>query len=357
MTPLMSSAPGTPSESPESWFHRRATYYVESQILFELNQAGVLALLCDGIGRTAAEIAALLKLEPGPTDALLDYVFAVDQLLERDSDGRYSLSEFGNRVMDRFSDGKCGGRSRSINMFDVRVGAYGPVWQNLGGMLAGTRRYGTDFQRAGRYAEKGVSKLAVSFWKSLVEHIDEVAPHRVVEVGLTTGLLERVAERYPEKASYGLDRSSAAIQAATDSASARGVSAIPCIQCDFFDIATWTKAFAGDGAGLIFSLHFHELMARGEAPFVEALRELRSRLPGWTLIAFEQPRMPHTEKAHLSETLWLYAQSNILIHHLIGNGRILTREAWLDLARKAGCPAATDRPCDYLGYRAFRFQL
>jgi hypothetical protein len=66
-------------ESPESWFHRRATLYVEAQILFHLNQAGVWDRLKRGGPLTAQQIADALRLEAGPTDALLDYVFEVDR--------------------------------------------------------------------------------------------------------------------------------------------------------------------------------------------------------------------------------------------------------------------------------------
>ena len=103
--------------------------------------------------------------------------------------------------------------------------------------------------------------------------------------------------------------------------------------------------------------HFHELMARGEESFVEVLRTLKTALPNWTLLAFEQPRLTRAEKAQISETRWLYSQSNILIHHLIGNGRILSKDAWKDLGYQAGCQSVTDRACNYLGYRAFLFQL
>ena len=72
-------------ESPESWFHNRATLYVEAQILFHLNQAGVWGLLKQGGAHTAPEIAGSLRLDPAATDALLDYVFQVDRLLSATS--------------------------------------------------------------------------------------------------------------------------------------------------------------------------------------------------------------------------------------------------------------------------------
>jgi hypothetical protein len=344
-------------ESPESWFHHRATFYVEAQILFHLNQAGVFNLLSGGGAHTSRQIADSLNLEVGATDALLDYVFEVDDLLERDEQNRYSLSEFGRKVVGRFSDMKADAGRQSVNMFDVRVGAYGPVWQNLGRMLGGDARYGRDFHREGKYAENGVHKLAMNFWNSLKEQVEELGVGSVVEVGLTTVLLERLGETYPGRLLYGLDKNKLTIERSAAAASARGIKNIRWLHSDFFDLEGWRKAVDPRSRGLIYSLHFHELMARGEERFVELLRELKTALPNWAVVAFEQPRLPHGEKASTAETLWLYSQSNILIHHLIGNGKILTRDAWMDLGGRAGCREVTDRACNYLGYRAFLFQL
>lgn len=354
---MSSATEGNQMESPESWFHRRATLYVETQILFHLSQVGVLNLLNKGGSHTAPQIANSLHLEVGATDALLDYVFEVDDLLDRDQQDRYSLSEFGRKVVDRFSDMKADAEQQSINMFDVRVGAYGPVWQNLSKMLSGDGRYGKDFHREGRYAENGVFKLAMNFWNSLIEHIEELGVDSILEVGLTTGLLERLGETYPGHLLYGLDKNKLTIERNAASASAKEIKNIHWIHSDYFDLDGWCKAVDAERRCLVYSLHFHELMARGEDKFVEILRGLKTALPNWAVVAFEQPRLPHGEKASIPETQWLYSQSNVLIHHLIGNGRILSRDAWMDLGYQAGCRKVTDRACNYLGYRAFVFQL
>ncbi|HEX7840380.1 MAG TPA: amino acid adenylation domain-containing protein [Kofleriaceae bacterium] len=355
--PAPRAAAGGHAASPEAWFHRRATHYVETQILFHLNEAGVWQLLRGGPARTAQDIAAALRLDAALTDTLLDYVFQVDTLLERDPERRYSLSEFGRAVVDRYSDTKPDTGRPVVNMFDVRVGAYGPVWHNLGGMLRGEVRYGRDFQREGRYAENGVFKLAMRFWDSLIEHIDGGRVRSIVEVGLTTGLVEQLAERYPGHRLYGLDRSELAIEHSAARAARRQAANVRWIRGDYFDTDTWAAEVDAGGKGLVFSLHFHELIAGGEHRFVEALRRLKARLPGWVVLALEQPRLPHADRERVSETLWLYAQSNILIHHVIGNGKILARDAWLDLGAQAGCRRVTDRACNYLGYHAFAFEL
>ncbi len=345
------AAASSAAVSPETWFHQQATSYVETQLLFHLNQVGVLGLLSDGQWHPTAEIADALGLDAGAAEAVLDYVFSVDELLERDGAGRYALSEFGRAVIGRFS-----GAAGAINMFDVRVGAYGPVWANVGRMLRGDGRYGLDFHRDGRYAEAGVSKLAMQFWNSLLDHVEETGAPQLVEVGLTTGLLERLALAYPDRLMYGIDRNEQAIERAAASVRANGSENVGWLRRDFFDVEGWAGEVDPARPGLVFSLHFHELLARGSDALVSTLRELGKRLPGWTLLAFEQPRLAPEQRALVPESLWLYAQSNILIHHLIGNGRILSRDEWLKLGQEAGC-RVTARPCEYLGYQAFRFEV
>ena len=340
-------------QTAEGWFHRRATDYVEAQILFHLNQVGVLALLCTGEPQTATGFARVLRLDRKVTAALLDYLFEIDTLLDRDEDGAYSLSPFGQAVISRFSAVGEEGEPR-VNMFDVRVGAYGPVWSALGGLLRGEARYGEDVQREGRFAEGGVAKLCLRFLGALTSHIDDQGARQILEVGLT-GMLPRLRRRYPHGCLYGLDRSAIAVKKSADDALDEGAADITWLNIDFFDVPEWSATVKPDLPGVVYSLHLHELLARGEDAVVAALQEVRRRLPMWSVLAFEQPRLAHGDRETMPEPLWLYAQSNVLIHHLIGNGVILSREGWRQLGDRAGFAKVTDQSCDYLGYRAFSF--
>ena len=342
-------------ESPEAWFHRLATDYVEAQILFHLNRVGVFEEL-DRRGPLQAEaLASALGLVAQPLAVLLDYVCGVDRLVERDGDGAYGMSAWGRQVLDRY--GREDGDGRSFNFFDVRVGAYGPVWSALGSMLRGEVSYGDGVERAGDRAADAVYKVGAQLAKPLARIVDGLGARTLVEIGVTSGLLSRLALRNPGVSLVGLDRSPAELAEAQSRAMTDGVDAITWIEADLFRPDTWTAQLAGGGPGCLFTVHAHEFLAAGEERVVNLLQALGQELPGWTLVAMEQPMLADSERGQVSDTLWRYHHSNVLIHHLIGNGRILGDEAWRALFARAGCGLLGVEPLNYLGYHAYTLRL
>jgi len=339
--------------SPELWFHRLATHYVEAQALFHLNQAGVFQLLATSGPLPAPEIAERLGLTLHVLDALLDYVAGVDAVLVRDTEQRYAIGEFGRRVLERFGRSEASGRQ--YNFFDVRVGAYGSVWTGLDRLLHGAV-YGRDVVRAGDVAADAVYKLVDRIEPALARVVGEQPTSAIVELGVSTGLLERLGAKDPNLTCYGVDRSATALAKASARATAAGVPRVQMLEADVFvPDAFLDRIDTRRGPGVVFSVHLHEFAAGpdGAPRLTRALARIAERLPGWRIVAFEQPRLPESARAQLPEALWLYAQSNVLIHHLIGNGQILTEPAWLEMLREAGCSSVGSSSIDYLGYLAF----
>src|SRR5437879_5627843 len=88
--------------SVQAWFHETATRYVEAQALYHLNKVGVFTALLDAGPLSAAELAARLGLVPSLLEVLLEYVAGVDDLIVRGAGGRYALTDFGARVLERY---------------------------------------------------------------------------------------------------------------------------------------------------------------------------------------------------------------------------------------------------------------
>jgi hypothetical protein len=336
--------------SPELWFHRTATLYVAAQALYHLNECGVIASLAEAPA-TAAELSRRLTLDERLLSGLLSYLARVDPIIGRGADGRYEITAFGRRALERYSHREDG--RTSYNLFDVRVGGYGPVWAALGDLLRGRAVYGREISRAGGGAARGLRRSAGGLLPALRRAADAAGAAAVVEVGVDAGLLARLAAERPGLDATGVDLSDEELAAAREAA---GPVPARWIRGDFFAPAEWA-AQAGPGRLLVFTLHLHELAARGAARVRDALAALGRARPGTVFAAFEQPLLPDAARAELPEAEWLYAQSNVLIHELVGKGRVLSESEWSALLTEAGGRDVRVEPTGYLGYTTFTATL
>lgn len=341
-------------ETPVSWFHTRATHYVEAQMLFHLSQAGVMTELYRGPA-TAETIAERLQLDTEILRTLLDYVVGIDNLLRLNQRCEYVLTDFGHQVFKRFSKNDS---MEEFNFFDVRVGCFGPVWKHIGEMVSGRAVYGKDFQRDGAFAAQGVSKLSRHLIKPIDRAVTKTGARRLAIVGVTPGLVEVIGRHHPDAVLTGLDRDPEAL-ADLDASIASGI-AIERLHADFFKPCDWAAQVRdADPAdtGLFISIHFHEFMARGHQALRQLMADLREHFPGWHVLALEQDRLLESARAETPDTLWLYAHSNVLIHHLIGNAKVLTRDQWIDILSSNGATLVDIFSAEYLGYNGYLVAL
>jgi SAM-dependent methyltransferase len=336
---------------PEEWFHRLATHYVEAQIYFHLNQCGVFQKLRDGA--TASELAVTLDLDERILHSLLDYAADIGEIIRADANGVFCLTPFGQTVVERYS--KVNGDRTTYNMFDVRVGAWGPVWVNLGEMLRKTKVYGVDVHRAGEFAADGLFMLAAPLAEAVERAADRLDATAVVELGPTSGILAQLASAPGgDKRRYaGVDISPESLEYASRLARERGVNSISWHHGDAFEPAGWMKALARERRVMYFSCHFHEFLSHGPAVIERALRELTAAPNTAGILTLEQPRMEPELRESTSSTRWLYAQSNVLIHHLIKNARILYGSEWQELLRMSGCGEVWVEDTKGFGFSAY----
>ena len=114
----------------EDWFHVLATHYVEVQALMHLSQVGALTALFHASALSADDLAERCGLEASVLTPLLDYLVDVDEMLIKDAEGRYALTEIGFVTLRRY--GRREAMVMRFNMFDVEQ-AHGPVWASLAG--------------------------------------------------------------------------------------------------------------------------------------------------------------------------------------------------------------------------------
>jgi hypothetical protein len=335
---------------PEEWFHRLATHYVEAQIYFHLNQCGVFQRLLEGT--TVGELSRNLDLNEHTLKSLLEYAADVGEIICADADGRFGLTAFGRAVVDRY--GKFHGDRTIYNMFDVRVGAWGPVWTNLGELLRDSKVYGVDVHRAGDYAADGLFKLAGPLAATVNRAANELGATAVVELGPTSGILAQLASNPGDRRRYiGIDVKQESLDWARKLANEQDVDSISWRRGDVFEPASWLSELNREERVLYFSCHFHEFLSQGIPAFEQALQRLTAQPNTAGILGLEQPRPEHARRSESSATQWLYGQSNVLIHHLIKNARILYRSEWQDLLRRAGCSNVRVEETQTFGFSAF----
>jgi hypothetical protein len=335
--------------TPQLWFHRVATHYVVAQVVHHLNELGVLAELAKREAATAEELATAVGLRPEPLRTVLEFLAGVDPLVRHDEDDRFVLSTFGHDVLRRFARTSEDGR-REYNLFDLRVGAYGPIWTNLDRVLRGDD---AGVVRHGRHAAQAAYKLAPHFEPLLREMVRSAGARSLVELGCSTGLLELIGETEEGLVLYGVDVAEDALRIARARSSARGIAGARFLRADVFEPETWTSGIEPERPGLLFTIHVHEFLARGVDDWMTLMRALNERLPGWRMVVFEQPRLTKAEADEAPEDLRLFNEANILIHHIANKGRILTTEALKSLFERAGCTVESTRDVGYLGFLAF----
>jgi hypothetical protein len=347
---LPTHVPAPAVADPETWFHTLATHFVEAQIYFHLNQCRVMHHL-RGEGAHSAEIAERLGLDARILDILLEYAANVGDVVARSGDGRYAVTAFGEKVLVRY--GKTNGDRTTYNLFDVRIGAWGPLWTNLGALLDRSVTYGEGLRREGAFAADGLFKLAAPLAPAIERVVSRIGASAVVEIGPTSGILAQLAERSPQRWYAGVDVKEESLHGAAALAAERGVHDIRWLRGDLFEPGAWLAQLPANGPALFFSCHFHEFLAAGSERVVRALREVTRWPDAAAVVALEQPRLEPSRRDDVSVTAWLYAHSNVLIHHLIKNAKILTGDEWRALLLEGGCTSVAPEETAGFGFTAY----
>lgn len=341
----------TKFRDPEEWFHSLATSHVESQIYFHLNQCGVFQYL--RLGGDAKTIAESLKLDERILESLLDYSANVGDIICADDHGSYCLTQFGHEVVERY--GKKNGDRTVYNIFDVRIGAWGPVWTNLSELLRKSKIYGIDVHRAGEHAADGLFKLASPLSHAVNQAATELSATTIVELGPTSGIMAILAsaQNGSKRRYVGIDIKQESLDLALSLAQERGISSITWQIGDIFEPEAWLNLFNDDERVLFFSCHFHEFLSQGIERMERTILELSKQSNTIGIQILEQPRLSHEQRHLYSPTRWQYSESNVLIHHLIKNARILYDNEWQDLLHKGGCRDVAVSDTKGFGFRSY----
>lgn len=296
-------------------------YYL-SLVLDGLHQAGVLRALVDG-NADSGSLAARLDLEPALLAPLLDFAAARSDLLVKQAEGSFRLSDPAGSLV--FVE----------HMLDQYVGGYGPPLAQLGSLLKDPSR-GRQLVDGHRHARAFAGEGASSSASEAVRLIVDLGATSIVDLGCGGGhLLCDAAAANPELRALGIDSNPDAAAEARQQACERDLDGRVEIVC-----GEALKALAGldddRRAGIQIAVGSSMLNSFWAFPgsMAEFLRELARLLPGRILLVFDY-------YSHLARGAGPGAEPRTLIHDVaqLVSGQGLpppSAEGWLTAYEEAG---------------------
>jgi SAM-dependent methyltransferase len=250
--------------------------YATSSVLASLDMAGLLTELSEGalsyqrIAATGDERARLFT-------ASLDYLS--HRGLVREADGAYALTDYGADVC------------RDIGYLVWLVGGYGEPLRRLDAFLAGTKRYGVDFPRDGRWVADGSAVIGRSdVVPDAMKLLERHAFSTVLDLGCGNArFLAGVCRKFGARG-IGVDVSPAACAEAEKVIDELGMG--DRMRVEVGDAGALDKIPGLEDVDLVVTFFLlHEILASGRDALVDYLKTMSAQLPvgASLLIAEVQP--------------------------------------------------------------------
>lgn len=321
----------------QEWTQNMRNGFTRAFLYFALHETGVLESLRGGGKKTCAELAEECNIDGYLLDGALNFLLFSDKMLERDADGRYSLTDVAEEWLfaDTFTT-FCWGA----------VGSYSIVLQNLVPALHGRKQYGKDFIRDGDYLAIGSHLTGRGSYGWVSDKFTELGVKRLVDLGCgTAGVLSEFVKMDPNLHGVGVD----IVQEGLDEARRRvdeiGIGdRVTLVHGDITKPETYADAL-GEVDAFNAMMVVHEFLRDGEDFMVKILADMKAAFPGAYMITteFHPPtpeeflEMPIEDRIH-----FLYYQ--YIIHPFTLQGIPVRDENWFRMFEKAGVSVVDHKP-------------
>lgn len=286
-----------------------------ASVLASLDESGLLAALEAG-GRVGVDSAPQGVADPdGLMPAALRYL--AQRELAEERDGAFELTEHGRAVV------------KDKGYLVWLQGGYGHVLAGLGDFITGTRRYGGDVERAGRWVAEGSALIGRDdVAPYAVEVLGGIDFHRVVDLGCGNArFLIGAAQRFGVSG-VGVDLSPEACEDAAKTIADADLTGRVVVRCgDAGDLDAIPELAQADLAVAHFLLH--EIFEHGREALVGYLTKLGGLMPrgAHMLVAEVQPASgAHDERWRPEFTLL----------HAIMRQELLDADGWHEAFTAAG---------------------
>jgi len=297
-----------------------------TSVLASLERSGLLARL-EG-GGVPADLGGT---DAGPDDLPLATLrYLAQRGLVEEQDGTYALSERGRAIC------------RDKGYLVWLQGGYAEALAELGAFSTGTKRYGTDVIREGRWVAEGSALIGRDDVNPhAVELLDGISFDSAVDLGCGTArFLISAAQRYGARG-FGVDLAPEACEDAEVAIAAAGLEGKVRVRCaNAADIDAIEEL--GDAQLVVAFFLLHEIFEQGRGALLAYLKRLAELTPAGAhlLIAEVQPASGALDERWRPEFTLL---------HAIMRQQLLTAEAWDEVLTEAGWERRVVRDVDLPG--------
>jgi SAM-dependent methyltransferase len=292
--------------------------YVAGSVLAAFEMSGLMAQLqADSL--TLDDFAASAPHEPEARAlAAACFAYLSERALVEEDSGRYRLTEYGQEVCEE------------KGYLVWAVGGYGGALRHLDVFLAGTKRYGTDYGRDGRWVANGAALLG---GKDMVPHamrlLETVSFNHVVDLGCGNArFLLTLCSRFGANGT-GVDISPEACAEAQKMIRDAGQQdRVNVVEGNAAELATIPGLADTDLLVTFFLLH--EIYAQGWDFLVKYLRDLSGRLPENAHVLTAEVEPPALEAVGQR-----FTPEFTLVHALMRQ-RLLTADGWREAFAEGG---------------------
>ena len=269
-----------------------------------------------------SDLSKTLRVQEDLLRVCIDFLWSVTDILEKTERG-IMLKNPGS-----FPDG-------------FIVAAYKSVFDNIGDLLSGAKKYGREVNRDGYELQKASDMLSKETNKRVLLILGKIKnDFTLVDLGCGSAqLLIRHCSTHKNNFGVGVDADKAVVVAAQKNAADAGCKKnIQIVNADLKDIEKWSGYIPKDKPVVFFaSTVLHELLYTGEQGLVSALREIKKKFPGARLLTAEFDALSFEDiKRENNLERKFFAAAYMFWHPLTHQGFPRPQSEWQNIFKKSG---------------------
>jgi len=253
------------------WSRTITNNYLITQVLLALEEVGLWETLANHKRKTVSELAKELGVHEHQLATSMDFLWSMTDFLDKDA-GYYSL------------------REQEIRKPLIILKAYKDVFDNMGKILNGTRKYGENINRDGYYLQKASEFVTEKSINLIIGSLNGKRNLQLIDLGCGSAVsIINFCKQSGENSAIGIDiDESTVLEARKRILNENLHSQAQIILADAMDIKEWMGKIAQEKEKIfIISTLLHESLNSGERGIIQFLKQLHEKFTKTHLFILE----------------------------------------------------------------------